>query len=172
MQTPPPASPSAPSRFQQVILGVGLAAAILFVIGSLIVVGILSFRALGLVDSGKADPLQLRLLLSSTALFIAVAFASLGFGLFLIGAEGSFRLQGGQGSRIPLLETTAPGLVVLVCATVVVYLALRVSFQTDTSGPVPGSKTAGGKVSVVTPPVTLPPIDFGPGDAVLDGGHL
>ena len=74
------------------------------------------------------DELMIRLLLSVTAVFIGMAFACLGFGLFLMRAQGSFGASGGDGTASAALWTNAPGLVVVVCATVVIALSLNVSW--------------------------------------------
>lgn len=118
----------------------------------------------------RASELMIRLLMSCVACFVGLAFASLGFGLFLLRARGGFRarLDAGQGTSSPaLLESTAPGLVVVVCATVVMWLALRVKFEikSSTTGPTPSSLAAPAPRDRVTtpeqPPTTTPATDDG-----------
>ena len=107
-----------------------LGGAMFFVALSLIGLIVLSFKIIALAND-QIDPLRARFLLAAVALFISVAFAAMGFGLFLIGAQGTFK-SGGQtqkeASWLPAFEAGAPGLVLIVCATVVVYLALRADF--------------------------------------------
>lgn len=153
------------ATFRQVTVLIGLVASIVLVGVSLFNAARLSNSVLDLVSRG-IDPLALRLVLSSTALFIAIAFASLGFGLFLIGAEGSFKMEGSVQGKWPGFETTAPGLVVVVCATVVVFLALRISFDVTQNGH--GGVTT--RSSVAAPPEPI--IDFGALDAALDAGTV
>lgn len=95
------------------------------------VVGVLTAGVLGvavwigvqLVDEIKAVEIA-PVRLSTLVCFLAMAFAILGFGLFVIGAVGSFfgnaSGKGGSGS----IETAAPGLVVIVCASLLIYFAL------------------------------------------------
>jgi hypothetical protein len=54
---------------------------------------------------------------------LGLAFACLGFGLFLVGATGSFKGSTTNNKSSISVETAAPGLVVMVCATFVIYLA-------------------------------------------------
>jgi hypothetical protein len=86
----------------------------------------------------RASELMIRLLMSCVACFVGLAFASLGFGLFLLRARGGFRarIDGAGTPNVPpaLLESTAPGLVVVVCATIVMWLALRIRFEITSDG--------------------------------------
>jgi hypothetical protein len=95
-------------------------------------------------DAQQLGAVNLRLLLSCVACFIAMGFASIGFGLFLIRAEGVFRAAGGSegpGSSTKLgIATTAPGLVVMVCATIVLWRALDTPFKrVEENGPASGA---------------------------------
>jgi hypothetical protein len=141
---------------------IGLLAAIGFVCWSLSVVSSLSTSLVELVKEHRIDPLALRLLLSSTGLFIAVAFAALGFGLFLIGAQGDFEVQGPAESKLPSLRTSAPGLAMMVCATFVVYLALKVSFEVTQKG------TGSGDLDQAPSVSSAPEVDLGAVTQFLD----
>lgn len=114
--------------------------------------------------------ITIRLLMSCIACFVGLAFASLGFGLFLLRARGSFRARvDGTGSSPPaLLESTAPGLIVIVCATVVMWLALRVRFEETTTTAVPSvskpaqvNPTTAETKPVITTTTSLPHIQDG-----------
>jgi hypothetical protein len=77
-----------------------------------------------LIFSSAPQEVTHRIELSTLVCFLGMAFACLGFGLFLIGATGAFKgSTTGKQSAINV-ETAAPGLVVMVCATIVIYLAL------------------------------------------------
>jgi hypothetical protein len=105
---------------------------------------------------GRSSELMIRLLMSCIACFVGLAFASLGFGLFLLRARGGFRarVERGDGTPAPaLLESTAPGLVVVVCATIILWLALRVRFEITSTGD--GAKSS--RFNYVTPPDTSAP---------------
>lgn len=80
---------------------------------------------------GIGEVSLLRLLLSNAGIYVGMALASLGFALFLIKAEGSLRAQahsmptGGPSSPSSVaLDASAPGLVFVICATVVLYFSL------------------------------------------------
>ncbi|AGC43176.1 hypothetical protein MYSTI_01844 [Myxococcus stipitatus DSM 14675] len=113
----------------------GLIVAAIIVIGALAAAGVLCFVVINSSLNTSPNPLILRLLLSCVAMFIAMGFAGLGFGLFLIGAEGLFKLTGTvstPNSTTPAraaLESTAPGLIVVVCATVILWGALQITFE-------------------------------------------
>jgi len=117
----------------------------------------------------RASELTIRLLMSCIACFIGLAFASLGFGLFLLRARGRFRarIDGGSGGteRPTLLESTAPGLVVIVCATVVIWLSLSVRFEktTTTTTPVatPAQALPAEHAPTVVQPSVLPHVQDG-----------
>jgi hypothetical protein len=125
--------------------------------GAIALAGVSLVGALGLclklVFTGinSHDVLLVRVLLSCVAVFVATGFGALGFGLFLIKAEGALKASIKTGETPSTLETTAPGLAVFVCATIIMYLALHMSFSkggedTDaTTGPSEKSKpTANG----------------------------
>lgn len=67
-----------------------------------------------------------RLLVTVLVCFLGMGFACLGFGLFVVGASGAFK-GSTTGKSVVNVDTAAPGLVVMVCATVVIYLALDAS---------------------------------------------
>lgn len=122
-------SPEIPSSVVRVTAGLTLTC----IVFALVLCGLVIYCAM----QGRASELMIRLLMSCIACFVGLAFASLGFGLFLLRARGGFRakVEGGEAKRGPaLLESTAPGLVVVVCATIVMWLALRVRFEITTSG--------------------------------------
>ncbi|HEY4245031.1 MAG TPA: hypothetical protein VGM88_34685 [Kofleriaceae bacterium] len=76
------------------------------------------------------DFLTIRMMLSSIAIFVATSFGALGFALFLIKADGAFRAQiVDPNAKTTQLETTAPGLVVFLCATVIMYFALKMELN-------------------------------------------
>jgi hypothetical protein len=73
----------------------------------------------------SADVILIRVLLSCIAVFVATSFAAFGFALFLIKAEGALKAKLEGEAQTQTLETTAPGLVVFICAVVIMYLALH-----------------------------------------------
>lgn len=115
---------------------------------------------------GEVNPLVLRLLLSAIACFIAVSFGILGFALFLIQAEGTFKGNVAREGKSALgLETTAPGLIVFLCATVILWLALKMNITLHTDDD-PAAKD---------PPAKDPAAEIDAGvdaalDAVVDAG--
>jgi hypothetical protein len=125
-------SPEIPAGVVRVTAGLTLTC----IVFALVLCGLVIYCAM----QGRATELMIRLLMSCIACFVGLAFASLGFGLFLLRARGGFRArvegsEGGEPKRGPaVLESTAPGLVVVVCATIVMWLALRVRFEITTSG--------------------------------------
>lgn len=97
--------------------------------------GLLCWKLIRSALGSEQDELMVRVLLSCVACFIGMGFACLGFGLFLIQAKGSFStdVEGGDGSAKGKLATNAPGLVVVVCATIVIALALNLSWRRTTT---------------------------------------
>jgi hypothetical protein len=106
----------------------------------------------------RPSELTIRLLMSCIACFVGLAFASLGFGLFLLRARGSFRarMDGVGGEPPALIESTAPGLIVIVCATVVMWLALRVHFEQTTTMPAAAHVAAAAAAAVPERAVAKP----------------
>lgn len=94
---------------------------------------------------GMKDALSVeyvRIYLSATALFVGIAFAAIGLALFAIGASGTFKStpatpaatdSSGKSkpasalAAVPAIEATAPGIVALICATVIIYFALSIA---------------------------------------------
>lgn len=105
-----------------------------------------------------------RMHITTLVCFLGMAFACLGFGLFLVGASGSFKGSSTGGGGVINVETAAPGLVVMVCATIVIYLGLDVI-----KPPAPSSSPSPATGSNPKPIESAPPIDAGtpPSDAAL-----
>lgn len=97
--------------------------------------------------------------LVTMVLFIAMALASLGFGLFVVGATGSFKGTSSKGGSSYGIETAAPGLVVILCATVVIYFALD---------KVPSANKGDSRPEAATSGSAHAPIDAGVADVMLD----
>jgi len=100
--------------------------------------------------------------------FLGMAFACLGFGLFLGGATGTFKGNTtgskSKGGSIDI-ESTAPGLVVIVCATVLIYFAIDLAKPAPP--PAPAEKATKDEVK---PPAAKPPVAKDAGvDAPADG---
>jgi hypothetical protein len=127
------------------------------ILGGLVLCVVLVVRGMG-----STDILTIRMLLSCVAIFVGTAFGALGFALFLIKAEGAFRAKmAGGDSRSGMIDTTAPGLIVFLCATVIIYLSLHMQFNVEPAGaaaspsvhsaaaPVGGA--AGGDMELPTP---------------------
>lgn len=64
-----------------------------------------------------------RLQLLSTAMFIAMAFGFLGFGLFLIQAKGDVEAEGGFKDYKFKFANLSPGLFVILCSTVIIIFS-------------------------------------------------
>jgi hypothetical protein len=112
---------------------------VLLVFACIVGAGALCYSLMTHSFDGRTDEeLTVRLMLSCVGCFIGLAFACLGFGLFLIQAQGAFEASGTTGAKSTTLKTSAPGLVVVVCATVVMWLSLEVHF-TVTTEQKPGS---------------------------------
>jgi hypothetical protein len=99
-----------------------LIATLILVIASIGAALFAAIRLFGLTDTNVT--VLGRFHLSTLVIFIAMAFACLGFGLFLVGATGAFKGNAKDAGRTVGLDTAAPGLVVIVCATIVIYLAI------------------------------------------------
>ncbi|HTL38641.1 MAG TPA: hypothetical protein VL326_36170 [Kofleriaceae bacterium] len=84
-----------------------------------------------------------RLEVTTLVCFLGMAFACLGFGLFLFGATGAFKGSTADDDADPErrpdgrpgvnVETTAPGLVVIICATAIIYVGINSLKPTVTS---------------------------------------
>jgi len=133
------------------LLRTGTFGAVVLVALCLVGAGLLCFRLIWSSLDGTKDELMVRVLLSCIACFMGMGFACLGFGLFLIQAKGTFSADGqtANGAAKGQLATNAPGLVVVVCATIVIALALNLSWRRttgaggDATGPgfeMPGSR--------------------------------
>lgn len=138
--TPPPPLPPRPlSGFGKAGLVVAALIAVLSLAGAFSLCMVIVFGAGGERLSGSTGPLMVRLLISCVTIFIAMGFCGVGFGLFVIGAEGNFRVQtqgeplsSTKGVKLPTsLETSAPGLVVIVCATVIILAGLQIEWSQE-----------------------------------------
>lgn len=95
--------------------------------------------------------LIVRMLLSCIGCFVSLAFAALGFGLFLLKAKGSFSGSSDNPGAKLTIQSTAPGLVVIVCATIVFGMSITIRFSDSTT------TTTTGSVSRVHSPSTIGP---------------
>ena len=98
---------------------------------------------------------QNRHTITVVSLSVAFALVAIGFALFVMGAEGAFRLEGKAGRESNLMvKATAPGLLCFVLATVVVIFALLSRTELEpgdfTVYPDPGSGFASGDVAGAT----------------------
>lgn len=95
---------------------------------------LLCWKVIASAVDKQPSELMIRLLLSCIGCFVGVAFACLGFGLFLLRAQGAFRATIGTTRALPgtIIESSAPGLIVVVCGTVVLWLSLTVQFTQST----------------------------------------
>lgn len=75
-----------------------------------------------------------RLQFLSTAIFVGMCFGFLGFALFLIQAEGDTDAEVSVGDYKLKFARLSPGLFVIVCATVIIVVAVtfRIKFSTET----------------------------------------
>jgi hypothetical protein len=82
-----------------------------------------------------------RMLLLSTAIFVAMSFGFLGFSLFLIQAEGEVDGSIEAGDYKFKFVRLSPGLFVILCATVIIIVAstFRIQYNLNESG---GSEAA------------------------------
>jgi len=157
-----------PHRSSRDLLCIGTVGSMLLVFGCLIFALLLCWRLVSHALIGTPDVLLIRVLLSCVAAFIGMGFACLGFGLFLIRARGSFSASGtAAGAGAPTqLATNAPGLVVVVCATVVIGLALQLSWErTVTQGAVTAQAA---QVDPSADHVTMPVVSTATGSASPD----
>ncbi|GAB4565221.1 MAG: hypothetical protein Tsb0020_15920 [Haliangiales bacterium] len=101
------------------------------VMASLVFALILSYIVIRVGENPNL--IALRLMMSCIAMFIGMAFACLGFGLFLINAKGGLEAeQSGLGGQATMkLSATAPGLVAMLCATAIVYQSLNIEFRQE-----------------------------------------
>lgn len=68
------------------------------------------------------------------AMSAAFALVAVGFALFVMGAEGAFKLQGAVGDHGNMvIKSTAPGLLCFVLAALVICFALRTKMELRTS---------------------------------------
>jgi hypothetical protein len=98
--------------------------AIFCIVGALILCLVLMVRGLH-----STDVVLIRVLLSCVAVFVAAGFVAIGFSLFLIKADGALKATFATGTNASSLDTSAPGLAVVACAVVVMYLALHMKFS-------------------------------------------
>lgn len=124
-----PPQPGAPRR-PPGLLAFGYYSSTILVLLCLAAAAVMSYIVVSRAALEEPDALLIRLALSCIAIFIGLAFACLGFGLFLIQAEGALDAQhegAGQSTR-SRISVTAPGLAVVICATCIIYFALQVQF--------------------------------------------
>jgi hypothetical protein len=127
-QTTAASSPPAHAARDLLLVGTYVSGALVLacIVGALY----LCWNIIALVEDGRTGGVNLRLLMSCVACFVAMAFGCLGFGLFLIQARGTFSASHGKGEgHRTAIESTAPGLIVIVCATVIMFLALDGDFK-------------------------------------------
>lgn len=98
-----------------------------------------------------------RLLMLSTAMFIAMAFGFLGFGLFLIQAKGDVDAEGSVKDYKFKFTNLSPGLFVILCSTVIIIFAA--TFKIDygltrnrTGTPAGNSSMTGKPTDAESPP--------------------
>jgi len=74
-----------------------------------------------------------RMTLISTAFFVALAFGFLGFALFLINAKGEIEGEGSMGDYKLKITKFSPGLVFIVCSTVIICVCgnFKINYTTD-----------------------------------------
>lgn len=115
----------------------------------------------------QARVIQSRQSVVVVAMSAAFALIAIGFALFVMGAEGAFKVQGQVADRGALVvKATAPGILCFVLATCVICFALLGDMRVDTGEFKPGDPPAPtAKAGVKLPPgPRLPEID------VRDGG--
>ncbi|MHC4544935.1 MAG: hypothetical protein ACYTDW_10760 [Planctomycetota bacterium] len=81
---------------------------------------------------------QMRLLLLSTGIFVAMSFGFLGFALFLIQAKGDIDVEGSTQDYKLKIARLSPGLFVILCATVIIIVCATFRIEYKISG---GSKS-------------------------------
>jgi hypothetical protein len=94
-----------------------------------------------------------RLGLLSCAIFVGMAFGFLGFSLFLIGVREEMRVEAEHRSQTLKLTRLAPGVFVILCATVLIGVCATHTTRLDFSTTVGRPATAG-----VSPVQSLPPV--------------
>ena len=133
---------------------------------------ILSYTFIAQATSETALPVQslnMRLALSGIAIFIALAFGCLGYGLFLIQAKGSFHAEmPAKQSAVAKVTTSAPGLVVITCATFIIWTALRMDFRVDTTGMNPGQAGISRSEPMGDAQLDLDVLGYGPENTIDD----
>ena len=96
---------------------------------------------------------QNRHTITVVALSVAFALVAIGFALFVMGAEGAFRLEGSAGTQGNLMvKATAPGLLCFVLAVVIVCFALlsKTDMELGKFTVYPDSQSSGPPTSEVT----------------------
>jgi hypothetical protein len=76
-----------------------------------------------------------RVTLLSCGVFVGMAFGFLGFSLFLIGVKGDVNAEGTQGPLTIKLERVSPGLLVIICATILIAMCATRTLPFDYKGP-------------------------------------
>lgn len=165
----PGQSPAEPSALTTAALWGAMGLAFVGILGGLVLCVVLVLRGLT-----STDTIIVRVLLSCVAIFVGTAFGALGFALFLIKAEGAFRARLVGGERRGFVDTTAPGLIVFLCATVIIFLSLHMQFSVsgdtpsrpasvrdvaDDHGPLGGDMVA--PTPLTAPAATAPAADAG-----------
>lgn len=74
-----------------------------------------------------------RMTLISTAFFVALSFGFLGFALFLINAKGEIEGEGNIGDYKVRITKFSPGLVIIVCSTIIICVCsnFKINYSTD-----------------------------------------
>src|SRR5688500_7617871 len=91
-------TPSQPHAARDLLL-VGTYVSGVLVLACIVGALYLCWNIIALVEDGKTGGVNLRLLMSCVACFVAMAFGCLGFGLFLIQARGTFSASHSTGEH-------------------------------------------------------------------------
>jgi len=117
---------------------------------------------------GKSNPTEIKLATAaaynterktvelSTAIFVAMSFGFLGFGLFLINAKGDVDGKANLGEHIQVSFTKlSPGLFVILCATVIIIFAITHDIEYKETYKV-GNQNQGTKLDSIPPDSNVP----------------
>lgn len=107
-----------------------------------------------------------RMLLLSTAIFVAMSFGFLGFALFLIQAKGDLDVEGSVQDYKLKIARLSPGLFVILCATVIIIMCATYTIEYSVTEP-PEETASINKRSRIKefPDVTLKDMGISSGDS-------
>ena len=110
----------------------GICVSTIVMLASLVIVAVLIWKVLGT----GASALELQITVNAIGCFIALSFASMGYCLFLINAKGEFdgayEGESSNASKIKAtVKATAPGLIVFICATIIMCVVLSRPWHTE-----------------------------------------